>query len=140
MTKTAELRRHGIMIEYSIDYYCYKHNLTIVGTMRKCKREIPECMKASKSRETKTSNFAFNYQITMVSYVPKKNKSVIMLSTMHHDINIKRTQKGQRLSSFTIRRRSVLTWLIKWFKHILVGDKLADGLSTSSATCWTLHR
>ena len=65
-----------------------QHNLTIVGTMRKCKREIPECMKASKSRETKTSTFGFNDQITMVSYVPKKNKSVIMLGTMHHDINI----------------------------------------------------
>ena len=23
MTKTAKLRRHGIMIEYSRDYYCY---------------------------------------------------------------------------------------------------------------------
>ena len=65
-----------------------QHNLTIVGTMRKCKREFPECMKASKSREPKTSTYGFNDQITMVSYVPKKNKSVIMLSTMHHDINI----------------------------------------------------
>ena len=65
-----------------------QHNLTIVGTMRKCKREIPECMKASKSRKTKTSTFGFNDQITMASYVPKKNKSVIMLCTMHHDINI----------------------------------------------------
>ena len=53
-----------------------QHNLTIAGTMRKGKREIPECMKASKSRETKTSTFGFNNQITMVSYVPKKRTNL----------------------------------------------------------------
>ena len=49
-----------------------QRKLRIVGTMKKCKREIPECMKPAKSRETKTSIFGFNDQLTMVTYVPKK--------------------------------------------------------------------
>ena len=50
-----------------------QRKLTIVGTMKKCKIEIPECMKPAKSRETKTSIFGFNDQLTMVSYFPQKN-------------------------------------------------------------------
>ena len=60
-----------------------QRKLTIVGTMKKSKREIPECMKPAKSRETKTSIFGFNDQLTMISYVPQKNKAVLLLSTMH---------------------------------------------------------
>ena len=51
-----------------------QHKLTIVGTIKKCKREIPECVKPAKSRETKTSLFGFKDQLTMVSYVPQKTK------------------------------------------------------------------
>ena len=52
-----------------------QRKLTIVGTMKKCKREIPECIKHAKSRETKTSIFGFNDQLTMVSYVHQKKRS-----------------------------------------------------------------
>ena len=65
-----------------------QHQVTVVGTMRKCKREIQECMTTAKSRQTKTSVLGFNNEMTMVSYVPKKNKAVILLITMHHRISI----------------------------------------------------
>ena len=39
-----------------------QYQLTVVGTMKKCKREILECMKAAKSRQTTTSVFGFNYK------------------------------------------------------------------------------
>ena len=42
-------------------------------------------MKASKSRERYSTEFGFKGNTTMVSYVPKKGKAVIMLNTMHHD-------------------------------------------------------
>jgi hypothetical protein len=58
--------------------------MTYVGTMRKNKRDIPPCMIA-KNRDEFTSIFAFDGNKTLVSYVPKKGKSVILLSTMHHD-------------------------------------------------------
>ena len=62
--------------------------LTIVGTVKKYKREVPECIKAAKSREPKSSTFGFDEQLTMTSYVPKRNKAVILLSIMHHDVSI----------------------------------------------------
>ena len=49
-----------------------QHQLTVVGTMRKCKREIPECMKTAKYRQTKTSVFGFNNEMTKVAMFPKK--------------------------------------------------------------------
>ncbi|KAL7856813.1 hypothetical protein SRHO_G00157120 [Serrasalmus rhombeus] len=60
-------------------------NLTIVGTLRQNKPDIPPLMKPSKSREVHSTEFGFNDRLTMVSYVRKKGKAVVLLSTMHHD-------------------------------------------------------
>ncbi|KAK1155374.1 piggyBac transposable element-derived protein 4-like [Acipenser oxyrinchus oxyrinchus] len=45
-------------------------------------------MKASKSREVHSTEFGFKENTTMVSYLPKKGKAVILLSTMHHDMSV----------------------------------------------------
>ena len=45
-------------------------------------------MQKSRTREEKSSIFGFSNQLTLVSYVPKRNKAVILLSTMHHDKKI----------------------------------------------------
>ena len=42
-------------------------------------------MFADRKRQVHTTIFGFNGQTTIASYVPKKNRSIIMLSTMHHD-------------------------------------------------------
>ncbi|KAJ4949471.1 hypothetical protein JOQ06_020986 [Pogonophryne albipinna] len=60
-------------------------NLTIVGTLRQKKPDIPPVMKPSKSREKHSSESGFSGNMTMVSYVPKKGKAVVLLSTMHDD-------------------------------------------------------
>ncbi|KAK9517659.1 hypothetical protein VZT92_023008 [Zoarces viviparus] len=60
-------------------------DLTIVGTLRQNKPDIPPLMKPSKSREVHSTDFGFNDSLTMVSYVRKKGKAVVGLSTMHHD-------------------------------------------------------
>lgn len=68
-------------------------NLTIVGTLRQNKPDIPSVMKPSKSREIHSSEFGFNGNMTMVSYVQKKGKAVVLLSTMH---DIKAGDDSQR--------------------------------------------
>ncbi|KAF4530517.1 hypothetical protein B566_EDAN018629 [Ephemera danica] len=62
-----------------------KDNLTITGTLRKCKKFLPENFKPNRQREEGSSIFGFQRNATIVSYVPKKYKSVALLSTMHHD-------------------------------------------------------
>ncbi|XP_030758825.1 piggyBac transposable element-derived protein 4-like [Sitophilus oryzae] len=59
--------------------------LTYVGTIRANKRELPKEFLPSKTREIKSSLFGFQDDATLVSYCPKKNKSVLVLSTMHFD-------------------------------------------------------
>ncbi|KAJ8965808.1 hypothetical protein NQ317_000436 [Molorchus minor] len=60
------------------------YHLTIIGTMRKNKPQIPSELIMIR-RPEKSSMFTFDETSTLVSYVPRKNKCVIVLSTMHHD-------------------------------------------------------
>lgn len=62
-----------------------KEKLTIVGTMRKNKREVPPAFVTSKGREIFSTLFGFEKDKTLISYVPKKGKTVLMLSTLHND-------------------------------------------------------
>ena len=59
--------------------------LTYVGTIRKNKPDIPPEIQPSRAREEHSSVFGFTDQLTLVSYVPKRNNAVTMLSSMHHD-------------------------------------------------------
>lgn len=63
-----------------------EHSLTSIGTVRKNKTSVPEIFK--KGTEVNSSRFGFQNNITLVSYVPKKNKVVLVMSTLHHDQNI----------------------------------------------------
>jgi hypothetical protein len=53
--------------------------------MKQNKREIPQEFKPVRQRDEKSSIFGFTKDLTFVSYVPKKNKSVVLLSSLHHD-------------------------------------------------------
>jgi len=59
--------------------------ITPVDTMLCNKRDIPPEFLRNCSRSVGLSTFGFSRKTTTVSYVPKKNKAVILTSTMHHD-------------------------------------------------------
>jgi hypothetical protein len=65
-----------------------EHHLTSVGTVRKNKRELPRSLVSTAGRPLPSSMFGFQKQITTVSYVERKNKNVLMWSTLHHDDTI----------------------------------------------------
>lgn len=60
-------------------------NLTITGTLKKNKPYIPKAMLPDKTRPVYSTIFGFKDKVSMCSYVPKKNKAVVMLSTTHLD-------------------------------------------------------
>jgi hypothetical protein len=62
--------------------------LTLVGTAHKNKASIPPEFLPQKNRPEQSSDFGFTKNATLVSYVPKKNKVVQLLSTMHHDSHV----------------------------------------------------
>lgn len=70
-----------------VQHLLSEHKLTSVGTLRKNKRQIPP--EFTKSRKgVFTSQFAFQKDITLVSHTPKKNKIVLLMSSLHHDDSI----------------------------------------------------
>ena len=91
-------------------------DLTIVGTLRQNKPDIPPLMKPSKSREVHSTEFGFNDSLTMVSYVRKKGKAVV-LSTMHHDKVVdenSRKKKPEVITFYNKRSLSHHTWGVDW--------------------------
>lgn len=70
--------------------------LTMVETMKKNKRELPLAFRNIKQRSLMTTVFGFQPNITIASFVPKKTKNVVMISTLHYDDNVdERTSKPE---------------------------------------------
>jgi len=62
-----------------------KKNMTLLGTLRKNRVEVPKEVLPNKHRKIHSSMFLQADDVTLVSYVPKKKKAVVLLSTEHHD-------------------------------------------------------
>ena len=58
------------------------------GTLRKNRREIPKIMKNVKGLPVFSSNFISYKGNLMVSYVPKKNRNVLLLSNVHNSTQL----------------------------------------------------
>ena len=59
--------------------------LTVVGTLSKNKPEIPTLFLSGKQRNVHSSIFGFTNDLTVVSHVPARNKTVILNASQHHD-------------------------------------------------------
>lgn len=65
-----------------------KRGLTYLGTLKKNKAEIPPCFLPSRNRPIESSLYGFTKDFTILSYVPKPNKAVLLLSSSHHNQEI----------------------------------------------------
>lgn len=81
--KNRNLTTDNWYTSYSLTNYLLSKKFTFIGTMRKNKREIPPEFLPNKFRETGSSIFGFQKDMTIVSYVPRAKKAVILLSSMH---------------------------------------------------------
>ena len=70
-----------------------RKNLTLLGTVRRSNRDIPSEFQANRSRTVGSSLFGFSGDKTLVSFVPKRNRSVMLLSTLHNDDKLDETSK-----------------------------------------------
>lgn len=111
--------------------------MTLVGTLRSNKGHIPPSFRSANGRQLNSSLFGFNKRKTLVSYVPKRDKVVIMLSSFHHSINLNpsnsfkpeiidfynRNKAGvdgsdQRIGSFSVKR-STRRWPYRVFQNLI---------------------
>ncbi|XP_039288779.1 piggyBac transposable element-derived protein 4-like [Nilaparvata lugens] len=73
---------------YDLAQYLLEGGITFIGTVKKNIPDIPLEFLPNKTQEVGSSLFGFQDNCTLVSHVPKKNKSVILLSTMHDEKEI----------------------------------------------------
>lgn len=116
-----------------------KRQMTIVGTVRKNRKELPPALITMKSKPPLHSEFLFDHKLraTVVSYVPKKNRFVTLLSTMHlrkevdpgpkkkpEIINCYNATKGavdtldEMVGTYRCKRK-VLRWSLAAFENML---------------------
>lgn len=62
--------------------------LTYVGSIKKNNRALPPSFVNTKSRKQYDSMFGYNNGNTLVSYIPRKQENVLLLSSLHNDHNI----------------------------------------------------
>lgn len=72
-----------------------KVGLTYVGTLRKNKPEIPQVFLPSRQKLVNSCQFGFTHDNTLVSFTPKKNKCVVLVSSMHHNDNVAESGKPE---------------------------------------------
>lgn len=104
---------------------------TLVGTIRKNKREIPPLLVNTKERPVCSSVFAFSDTGVLVSYVPKKYKNVLLFSTLHSDDSIDEKSYGNK--------PEIITFYNKTKGGVDVVDEMTSLYSISRITCrWPL--
>lgn len=84
---------------------------------RKNKREVPKEFLPRKNRKEKSSIFGFQENCTLVSYCPEKNRSVILISSMHHDNAIDEQRNDEKIPI-----------MITDYNHTKIGVDLVDQL------------
>ena len=88
LDRTNGLRRHNVTCDNFFSQQLLKRNITMVGTIRKIKPVLPTALLATRMREAFSSEFAFTPTTTLVSYIPKSSKNVVLLSTLHKTAEI----------------------------------------------------
>jgi len=66
----------------------YSKKLTLVGTMKNSRKELPPQFTIKKKRDRYSSLFAFKQRATLVSYLSRKKKVVNLLSSLHNSVEI----------------------------------------------------
>ncbi len=117
------------------DEMLHQHQLTIVGTLRKNKREIPPSFLPNKKKAMMSSQFCFDKKNLSVIH-SQKIKSVILISTMHcgaeinenngkpEIVNFYNSTKGgvdtfdQLMHTYSVTRKT-RRWPLRYFYGIL---------------------
>lgn len=114
-----------------------KNGISFVGNIQANKRCVPEDMKKNPSRPVLSSLFGFHENlISICSYVPKRNKVVNLISTLHHKKHVEgRAMKPEAISFYNTTKagangmdqmvtqfsskRSTKRWTLAFFCNIL---------------------
>lgn len=96
--------------------------------MKKNEKEIPAEFLPQKERRVGSAIYAFQGDTTLLSVVPKKNKAVILVSSMHHEIESNPDAlKPEMVAYYNKTKGGVDTLDMKTSIYMQPTGKLADG-------------
>lgn len=78
---------------YSLAQELLMKKVALVGTIRANKPELPPKLKQTKERAVFSSLFAFTTTTTAVSYIPRRGRNVLLLSTKHREPAVHQNEK-----------------------------------------------
>ncbi|XP_050512449.1 piggyBac transposable element-derived protein 4-like [Diabrotica virgifera virgifera] len=141
---------------YNLGQFLLKRKITMLGTIRKNKPELPTQIV---NKEVHSSSFYFTQDTTVVNYIPKKNKNVVLMSTLHRgkaisDRNDKKPQiildynstKGavdtldQLVGTYTCKRKTNRWPMIVFYNMLDISAYNAFILWTSINPQWNTNK
>ncbi|CAL9691157.1 unnamed protein product [Knipowitschia caucasica] len=87
--------------------------MTLVGTVKANKKEIPHMMRVKENRTPGTTAFLFTKELTLVSFLPdkaSKKKVVLLMSSMHTQPSIGPTHKPEVIEFYNKTKGGVDTF------------------------------
>lgn len=82
--------------------------LTVLGTLKMNKPQIPPEFKPNRKRLVGSTVFGHMNNMTLCSYVPKRNRAVVLLSTMHDDQSVsKENNKPDMINDYNCNKGGV---------------------------------
>jgi hypothetical protein len=81
---------------YSLAQDLIKKKLSIVGTISKAKTELPTQLLPNRKREKYSTIACYTKDTTLISYVPKKYRGAILLSTLHNEYKVEESDKQKK--------------------------------------------
>jgi hypothetical protein len=76
---------HNFLTNCELANILLNRDMTLIGTLRKYHSEIPPLFLSGKQRKAYSFIFSFTNDLSLVSYVPARNKPVILLLSQHHE-------------------------------------------------------
>ena len=74
-------------------------NLTMIGTVRKNLRDVPHVVRKVHGRPHFSTDFRFNAEDDiLLMYAAKRNKAVLLMSTMHKNTAVHNNEKKKLLA------------------------------------------
>lgn len=93
---------------FELVQFLKEKKLSLLGTVRKNKRQLPPEFVNTKSRAVGSNEFCFTKDTILVSYVPKKGRNVILVSSLHNDDEVdKDSGKAQMILDYNATKSGV---------------------------------
>ena len=99
----------NLFTDYALAEEFLQKKITILGTLRKNKCQIPPSFLPNRKRAPLSTLFGFHDNIKLCSFVPEVNRAVLLLSTMHKDnkCDDDGTRKSEMVLDYNATKRGV---------------------------------